>query len=221
MNMKVSEKGLIEIANHEGIVPYPYLDSVGVWTFGIGHTHHAGKPFPKHMTLGKNYGVAYCMELFKEDMKIYEKRVNDAVKVPLEQHEFDALVSFDFNTGGIYRARLTRRLNKGHSRQSVADAFMGWTKPKEIIGRRRKEKALFASGNYSAKGRAPVHKANSKGRVSYGKGSKMVNVAKLLSKPEEKAPEPNKKDNQLTNRKPLKKGNKKTLIKRILNYFKK
>jgi GH24 family phage-related lysozyme (muramidase) len=26
--------GLIEIAGHEGIVPAPYLDSAGVWTWG-------------------------------------------------------------------------------------------------------------------------------------------------------------------------------------------
>jgi hypothetical protein len=36
--MRVSPQGIAELASHEGIVPYPYLDSVGVWTLGIGHT---------------------------------------------------------------------------------------------------------------------------------------------------------------------------------------
>lgn len=47
---------------------------------------------------------------------------NEAVTVRLEQHEFDALVSFDFNTGGIYRANLTKQLNTGN-RVKAAQSF--------------------------------------------------------------------------------------------------
>jgi lysozyme len=41
-DMTISAPGLIEIAEHEGIVPAPYLDSAGVRTWGIGHTAAAG-----------------------------------------------------------------------------------------------------------------------------------------------------------------------------------
>lgn len=213
--MKVSNKGLAFIAGVEGIVPYPYLDSVGVWTFGIGHTHHAGAPKPKYMTKGKNYGVELCMELFKKDMGIYEARVNRAVKVPVTQSEFDALVSFDFNTGGIFRAKLTRLLNSHAPRSEVANAFMGWTKPVEITGRRRKEKALFISGTYAGKGMAPVHKANHKGRVSY-KGSKLMNVLEILDNEEPKKKEPvvEQPTYQCPKAKP-------GLLSKIFDYFKK
>ena len=40
--MKTSDAGIFALALHEGIVPGPYRDSVGVWTYGIGHTLGAG-----------------------------------------------------------------------------------------------------------------------------------------------------------------------------------
>ena len=50
--MKMSDRGRAELAGHEGIVPGPYLDSVGVWTFGVGHTANAGAPDPRAMPRG-------------------------------------------------------------------------------------------------------------------------------------------------------------------------
>ena len=47
------------------------------------------------MPLSEIFGI------FTADLATFEKRVNKAVKVPVAQHEFDALTSFDFNTGGI------------------------------------------------------------------------------------------------------------------------
>src|SRR5690554_8022217 len=105
--MKVSDRGLAFIAGHEGVVPYPYRDSVGVWTFGIGHTASAGAPNPAGMTRGVERPLEEVFATFRRDIAKFEARVNAAVKVPLAQHEFDALVSFDFNTGGIHRAKLT------------------------------------------------------------------------------------------------------------------
>jgi GH24 family phage-related lysozyme (muramidase) len=54
------------------------------------------------------------------------------VKVPLAPHEFDALVSFHYNTGGIAKAALTRHLNAGN-RVAAADAFLNWRRPASII----------------------------------------------------------------------------------------
>ena len=48
--------------------------------------------------------------------------------MPVAQHEFDALTSFDFNTGGIDRATLVRHLSSG-DRAKAATAFMNWSKP--------------------------------------------------------------------------------------------
>lgn len=174
--MKVSQLGLIEIASHEGIVNAPYKDTKGIWTVGIGHTAIAGEPNPA--TKRGEYSIPEIFEIFARDIKKFEDRVNDAVKVPLKQYEFDALVSFDFNTGGIYKAKLTQSLNAGN-RIAAANGFMGWTKPAEIIGRRKKEQALFANGTYSANGKANLYPADSNGKVLWNRG-KVVDVGAML-----------------------------------------
>src|ERR1019366_5534243 len=79
--------------------------------------------------------------------------VGGAVHVPISQTENNALCSFDFNTGGIFVAHLTALLNQGNH-AAAADAFMGWSEPPDVIGRRKNEQALFRSGTYSSDGRA-------------------------------------------------------------------
>ncbi len=168
MPMTVSPRGLLEIAEHEGIVPAPYLDSVGVWTWGIGHTAAAGDPDPakmmREMPQNMDASVIAAVRQFAVDVVRYANRVSDAIKVPLKQHEFDALVSFDFNTGGIYKATLTKRINAGDP--GAADSFMGWLKPPEIRGRRTAEMNLFKTGDYDANGSTiPIWGTDGKGRL--------------------------------------------------------
>ncbi|WP_412507539.1 lysozyme [Roseovarius sp. SYSU LYC5161] len=166
--MKTSDKGILEIAAHEGIVPAPYRDSVGTWTYGIGHTAAAGSPDPQEMNgaMPENVdaALARCIRIFRDDLKQYEERVSDAISVPLAQHEFDALVSFDFNTCGIYRAELTKALNRGHP--DAARHFMGWLKPPEIRKRRMAEMRLFETGQYGTSGELiAVWKTDNAGRL--------------------------------------------------------
>lgn len=188
--MRVSDRGLAFLAGHEGIVPYPYRDSTGVWTFGVGHTASAGPPDPAGLQRGEGRPMAEVIEVFRRDLATFEARVGDAVRVALAPHEFDALVSFDFNTGGIYRAKLTAHLNRG-DRRAAADAFMGWLKPVEIKRRRVAEQALFRSGRYGD-GTASIYPADADGRVLWSQ-ARRVNVAELLAGPaseEREAPAP-------------------------------
>jgi lysozyme len=168
-DMTITFRGLIEIAEHEGIVPAPYLDSVGVWTWGIGHTAAAGGPDPATMDRAMpqdiDAAVMAAIERFAVDVKGYEARVNEAIRVPLAQHQFDALVSFDFNTGGIHRAKLTAAINAGE--RDAARHFMGWLRPPEIRKRRTAEMTLFRTGDYAANGDTiPIWRTDGKGRLS-------------------------------------------------------
>jgi len=167
----VSDQGLIEICEYEGIVPAPYRDSVGVWTYGVGHTSAAGGVDPREMN-GRYPGadeidaaVDRALAVFRADVVKYENRVNAAIKVPLAQHQFDALVSFDINTGGINRAKLTAAINARNP--DAARHFFGWLKPPEIRGRRTAEHDLFVSGDYAANGdRVPVWRTDGKGNLA-------------------------------------------------------
>ena len=77
MATTVSTRGLVEIASHEGIVPMPYFDSVGVLTFGIGHTRSAGA-----ITLANNTHVAGVNVRGVGDFTIPEITGNRAIYSP-------------------------------------------------------------------------------------------------------------------------------------------
>ena len=168
--MKTSWKGVLEIAEHEGLVPTVYRDSVGVLTYGVGHTAGAGAPNPATMSQAMPTGAALeaaiddALRLFKADLAKYEARVNAATKVPLQQHQFDALVSFDFNTGGIHRAQLTKQINAD---DFSGAGFMGWLRPPEIRKRRTAEQRLFQTGDYDHNGNTiPIWGTNGKGKLT-------------------------------------------------------
>ena len=92
-------------------------------------------------------GIREALRLFRADLARYEAEVLRAVTVPLAPHEFDALVSFHYNTGAIARAALTRALNAG-DRAGAGAAFMNWLRPASLRPRREAERDLFLHGRY-------------------------------------------------------------------------
>lgn len=186
--MKTSPEGIFALVLHEGIVPGPYRDSVNVWTYGVGHTAAAGQPIPHLMRRGMprdmDEALRDVFKVFREDLLRYEADVNRAIKVPLAQHEFDAAVSFHYNTGAIGRASWVKKLNGG-DRRGAAEGIMAWKKPPEIIKRRQAEQALFARGVYP-KGKATVWQVNDIGRVIWKPARQLTqdDALRLLGGPE-------------------------------------
>ncbi len=191
--MHMTDRGLLALIRHEGLVPGPYLDVAAVWTFGIGHTAAAGPPDPARMPRGMpadlDAGIREAFRLFRADLAAYEAAVLRAVKVPLAPHEFDALVSFHYNTGGIVRAALTKALNAGN-RAAAADAFMGWLKPAAIRPRREAERDLFRHGRYPA-GIIPVWSVDRNGRVDFSRPVRRLTEAEALALLAGSTPQPN------------------------------
>ena len=180
--MQMTDRGLLALVRHEGIVPGPYTDVKQVWTFGIGHTAAAGPPDPAKMPRGMpddtQAGIREAFRLFCTDLAAYEAEVLRAVKVPLEPHEFDALVSFHYNTGAIARATLTKALNAGN-RVAAADAFLNWRRPASIIPRREAERDLFRHGRYPG-GTIPVWSVDRGGRVDFSRPVRRLAEAEAL-----------------------------------------
>ena len=180
--MRTSDRGLLALIRHEGVVPGPYLDVKGVWTFGIGHTAAAGPPdpglMPRGMPADLDAGVCEAFRVFRADLARYEAEVLRAVTVLLAQHEFDALVSFHYNTGGIARAALTKHLNAG-DRAAAADAFMNWLKPAALRPRREAERDLFRHGRHPS-GTLPVWAVDAGGRVDFSKPLRRLTEGEAL-----------------------------------------
>ncbi|WP_136646558.1 lysozyme [Tabrizicola sp. YIM 78059] len=173
--MQTSPRGLVALVRHEGIVPAPYRDAAGVWTWGIGHAETSGlAPNPRLLPRGMPpdwravLPETFC--LFRARLAPYEAGVRQAMTVPLKQHEWDALVSLCFNIGpqAFARSSVVRHLNAGN-RPAAADAFRAWNRAggrmvEGLVRRRAEERALFLTGGYPS-GPIPVYSADAEGRL--------------------------------------------------------
>src|SRR5215471_15122088 len=99
--MELSTKGALELIGYEAIVQTRYLDP-SVWTIGVGHTKAAGLPDPERFR--GTLSIPDVYSLFRLDVAKYVAEVNAALKrvgKEVNQAQFDALVSFHYNTGKI------------------------------------------------------------------------------------------------------------------------
>ena len=79
---------------------------------------------------GMQVSQAVANQLLRDDLDRFEKAVVDLITVPLDQSEFDALVSFAFNcgAGALSESTLRRRLNAGEDKATVfASELPRWT----------------------------------------------------------------------------------------------
>ncbi|QCT20823.1 lysozyme [Jejubacter calystegiae] len=141
--MNVSENGLALIKRFEGCRLSAYQDSVGAWTIGYGHTDGV-QP-------GDKISQEEADRLLTEDAAAFGEEVMILVTVPLNQNQFDALVSFTYNLGAnnLKSSTLLRRLNEGNYR-AAADQFTRWVfaNNRYLPGlkvRREAERDLFLS----------------------------------------------------------------------------
>jgi lysozyme len=175
VRLNISTKGLIEIMSHEGVCLSPYLDSVGVWTIGVGITKYDGKD-PK--TMG-NITIDQAIAMFKDRIGAYVAPVQAlplARSGLLNQTQFDALVSFCYNVGPGNLATLCRN----RTIQQIGEAFSLYHKPPEITERRDKEQRLFKSGVYSSNGKVLVFPVSASHKPIYSKGY-ALDVSKYFS----------------------------------------
>jgi len=147
MNRQTSEKGLERIRQHEAFRAKMYLDSAGLPTIGYGTLiDTAGEQYLMTATITKSEAE----ELFKRDVSKFEKAVNDSVKVPINQNQFDALVSFTYNVGAgnLRSSTLLKRINRNEPQETIAQEFSKWVfsggkKVGGLITRRGHEAVLF------------------------------------------------------------------------------
>lgn len=140
--MNLSSNGLDAIKGFEQLRLTAYLDTGGVWTIGYGHTRSA--------LAGMQISEARALMLLAQDVAEAVEAVNKLVRVPLEQYEFDALVSFVFNIGvGAFKSStMLRCVNDRAEPMRIGTEFLRWVydNGKKIAGletRRRKERLLF------------------------------------------------------------------------------
>lgn len=143
--MKTSDQGLKLLTEREGCVLKPYLDSVGVWTDGVGNTVGVIPNGPPITQEEADADLRYNLDRF-------ERAINDSVKVSLEQHQFDALVSFAFNVGeGAFKSSTLLKKINAKDFDGAALQFDRWHIPPEITSRRNGEREQFKGTAFQAR----------------------------------------------------------------------
>jgi len=152
-DMHLSTNGLKIIKTFEGLRLTAYRDVAGVWTIGYGSTHyHDGKPVRPGDKLASE---VQADALFRNTLGPYEEAVNEHVKVPISQNQFDALVSFCYNLGttALKESTLLATLNEKNY-EGAASHFLAWDKITDpetgkkvicdtLVQRRKEESRLF------------------------------------------------------------------------------
>lgn len=155
--MTISLAGLELIKGFEAFAPRRYICPAGKPTIAFGHVILPGETFQEPISM------EIALDLLRRDCAVAEDAVvylNTTMQrgrvAALEQHEFDALVSFVFNVGvGAFGSSTLRRKLVEGDRAGAAEEFLRWNKVKGkpmpgLTRRRTAERAMFLNLNKQA-----------------------------------------------------------------------
>lgn len=148
--MQPSQKCIGLIQEFEGCQLHAYQDSVGKWTVGYGHTFGVYQ--------GLVITQAQAESFLQSDVQKTATLVAPYIKVPVNQNQFDALVSFTYNLGIVRFAgsTLLEKLNMGDY-DGAAQEFARWNEAGGVVlaglvSRRAAERTLFLTPSDDAAG---------------------------------------------------------------------
>ncbi len=156
--LRISDAGIALIKRFEGcarmrpdglVEAYPDPGTGGdPWTIGWGAT--GGDGHGGRISCGTLWTQEQCDARLAHDLALYGAEVARAIgDAPTTQGQFDALVSFHYNTGAIARATLTRKHLAGDFDGATSE-FARWNRAggrvlKGLMRRRAEETALYRS----------------------------------------------------------------------------
>ena len=146
--MKISNNGLDLIKQFEGFSSSPYLCPAKIPTIGYGSTYY--EDGTKVTLKDKPITEQRATELLEfVANKTFSENINKVVKVPLNQNQFDSLVSFAYNIGNknFNWSTLLKKLNLSDY-EGASLEFGRWNQANGkilngLVSRRQKEKELF------------------------------------------------------------------------------
>ena len=107
-----------------------------------------------NVTEGMIWTRAKAEQELRKEVRRHTVDIDELVKVPLTQNQYDALASFHYNTGGLGKSTLLKKLNKGDFAGAAAE-FHKWNKAggkvrAGLVTRRAQEAELFLTPDASA-----------------------------------------------------------------------
>lgn len=139
--MNYSDNGLALTKSFEGCRLTAYQDNGGIWTIGYGKTDGV----MQGMTCTQEEADSWLAN----DIRWAAAHVNQFIKVPITQNQFDAIVDLAYNLGvtAIGNSTLVHKFNSGDIDGAAAE-FLRWDKDDSMVvqgllNRRIAEKTLF------------------------------------------------------------------------------
>lgn len=137
------------VAAWEALHLAAYNDGVGVATIGWGHI--------RGVSMGDRCTLEQAQAWLDEELASAAADVVQLVHVPLEQWQFDAIVSLTFNVGAskLAGSQLMRCVNGAENDAAVVQ-FLRWAKGggkymRGLLARRAGEGLMYALGQYDAR----------------------------------------------------------------------
>lgn len=147
---RVGPKGIALLHKWEGCkleaYPDPGSKDGKPWTIGYGSTGPG-------ITKGTVWTQAQADARFEQDLVKYAKDVSEYIgSTPTTQDQFDALVSFHYNTGAI-RSSTLGKLHKAGNYAGAAAEFSKWIyndgKPMDGLKKRRADERSLYEGKWA------------------------------------------------------------------------
>jgi lysozyme len=146
--MKLDNKGYMMITEFEGFSANPYLFPAKLATIGFGNTFYSDGR--KVTMVDKPITRAEAFDMFKEIADKFAKRVSTCVKAPLNQNQFNSLVSFAYNVGvaNFMNSTLLKKININHNDLAIRTEFLKWDKvgTKKLAGLTKRR--IYEADNY-------------------------------------------------------------------------
>lgn len=126
--MKLDNKGYMLICEFEGFSSKPYLCPAKLATIGYGNTFY--RDGRKVTMIDKEITKAEAFDMFKDIADKFAKKVSTCVTSPLNQNQFNSLVSFAYNVGiaNFMNSTLLKRVNANHNDPDIKTQFLRWDK---------------------------------------------------------------------------------------------
>ena len=128
--MRLNNSGYLLICEFEGLSLKPYLCPANIPTIGYGNCFYSDgskvtmndKPISKYI----------AFEMFKTIADDFAKKVSKVITSPLNQNQFNAIVSFSYNCGisNLKSSTLLKKINTNHFDPTIKDEFLKWNKSK-------------------------------------------------------------------------------------------
>jgi lysozyme len=146
--MEINKDCLLLIAEFEGLSLKPYLCSAKKATIGYGNTYY--KDGRKVTMLDNPITKDEAVTMLKDIVKTFGKEVNKLVTSPINQNQYNALVSFAYNVGitNLKNSTLLKLVNKDPNQLAISNEFLKWVnaggqKIKGLEKRRVKESQIY------------------------------------------------------------------------------